>query len=141
MACDAGFQEWTFDLVLDKNPGVLDSRLVFCLKFNADLNRTIEGKVFKTDGSFVSDIDKNRSRTQSFGHVTPGAGVSLMSIEFVMDSVNVNISGAKLGPRFEGRLRAFTSAALIAALPSGLPIAVPLAPSDGDTGTATGTQT
>jgi hypothetical protein len=140
MACDAEFQQWTVDLVLDKNPGTLDSRLVFCMKFNTD--RTIEGTVFKSDGSFVSDIDRNRSRTQSFGHVTPGAGVSLISIEFVMDSVNVNISGAKLGQKFEGRLRAFTSVALIAALPSGsLPIAVPLAPSDGDTGTATGTQT
>jgi hypothetical protein len=110
------------------------------MKFNAD--HTIEGQVFNTNGSFVSDIDKNRSRNVSFGHVNPGAGVSLIMVEFVMDSVNVTISGAKLGPRFEGRLRAFTSAALVAALPTGrLPIALPLAPSDGDTGTATGTQT
>lgn len=137
MACDTGFEEWTFDLVLDRNPVIVDSRLVFCLQFFPD--RRIEGKVFKSDGTFLSNLS---GRNQPFVHVAPGAGVTLMSVDFLMSPVLVTISGVKLGRRFEGRLRASTTVALAAALPSGsLPTAVALAPADGDTGTATGTQT
>ena len=137
MACAAGFEEWTVDLVLDSNPGTLDTRLVFCLKFNAD--KTIEGKVFKTDGTPVSDLT---GMNKPFGHANPGGGASLISMDFLMDSVSVTIAGVKLPTKFEGRLKAFEAAEFAAAAPSDRVItAVPLAPGDGDTGTASGTQT
>ena len=137
MACAAGFQEWTVDLVLDRNPTQVDSRLVFCIKFNAD--QTVEGRVFNADGTEVSPLT---GRNKPFGHANPGGGASLSSMDFSMGSVRVTIAGVKLPNRFEGRLRAFDTAAFAAAAPSERVItAVPLAPSDGDTGTATGTQT
>lgn len=137
MACAAGFQEWTVDLVLDKNPGTLDSRLVFCIKFNAD--QTVEGKVFNLDGTEVSVLT---GRNKPFGHANPGGGASLISMDFSMGSVKVTIAGVKLPTKFEGRLRAWVAASFAAAAPSEKGItAAPPAPSDGDTGTATGTQT
>lgn len=136
MACDAGFQEWTFDLVLDKDPTTVDSRLVFCIRFNAD--QSIDGKVFRGT-TFLSNVT---GKNKPFGHANPGGGASLMSVDFSMDGVNVTIAGVKLPTKFEGRLRSFIAASLAAAAPSDKVItAVPLAPGDGDTGTATGTQT
>ena len=139
MACAAGFDEWTVDLVLDRNPTTVDSRLVFCIKFGTGADQSITGKVFNPDGTEVSDLT---GRNKPFGHANPGGGASLFSMDFSMGSVKVTIAGVKLPTRFEGRLRGFDTAALVAAAPSDrLITAVPLVPGDGDTGTATGTQT
>lgn len=139
MACEDGFEQWTFVLVLDKNPTTVDSTLVFCIKFGTGTDQSITGKVFKPDGTFVSNVT---GKNKPFGHANPGGGASLMSVDFSMEAVNVTIAGVKVPGLFEGRLRAWASAAFAAAAPSDRVItAVPLAPSDGDTGTATGTQT
>jgi len=138
MACDTGFQEWTVNLFLDTDPSTVDTQLVFCIRFNA--NQTIDGKAFDTSGMFVSNVT---GRNKPFGHANPGGGASLISLEFSMNSVNVTIAGVKLPTRFEGRLRAFGAAELAVAAPSHDVITDELtpAPADGDTGTATGTQT
>ena len=139
MACDAGTQEWTFDLALDSNPTVPDSRLIFCIGFPTTEPGAISGKVLDTNGVPLSVLG---GHIQPFVHAGPGLGASLMSFDFILDNVNVTMSGLRLGPRFEGRFRAFATAQLAAAAPSGgVKTVQPPAPADGDTGTGTGTQT
>ena len=131
MACDAGFDEWTVDLILDKDPNQ-DLPLVFCIKFPND--GSITGKVFTPEGSLVSNLN---GRHQPFRHVGGLGGAFLLNVEFVMDSVNVTITAVMVTRKFEGRLRAFACATPMSQ--SGT--FATAAPSDGDTGTATGTQT
>jgi hypothetical protein len=107
--CEDGFDEWTFDLALDRNPTVTDSALSFCLNFAQD--GKISGKVFDSNAVFLSDVT---GRNQPFTLEGVDPALTLMSLDFSINLVNVTISGMKLGLAFEGRFRSFAAASLAA---------------------------
>lgn len=149
MACQTGFQEWTFDLTVDGAPAPL--RLTFCMKFDGFL---VSGKVF--DPTF--NPAKELSYLTGLRVPTPTSDNDVLSLEFMWDQVRIFMAGftfIQSKDRFEGRFMATaltdalnapnaTSVEAQGAETSAETSADTLAqvpPDPGDTGTGNGTQT
>lgn len=133
-------QEWTIDTVTDPRRDRPSDRgtLVFCLSIDRGI---ITGEVADgVNGNFLSQVTGSQ---QSLGTIGLDAGASLITLNFSKGSAQVAMSGVIFQRNFRGRFTTFVGAAELAAtVPfSRMAFAVPQTPGDGDTGSASGTQT
>jgi len=150
--CVEADEHWTIDLLPDRSSQV-DS-LTFCLNLNRGI---INGQVFDSvTREHVSEVYGTSHSVQSLLELDEEA--SFMTLNFDRRGRRVALSGVAVHGRFEGRFTRFvaaaeaaaaaataaatagaTAAATAAASPMSLVIAA--SPGDGDTGSASGTQT
>lgn len=150
MACEHPSEEWTVSTTADTTS--TKARLVFCLDINR--NGKIKGRVSELPiddrGQVIGDpIDLGKVK----GHqdvTEEDPNVFVMTLDFTWGKNRVIIAGARFTSAtpdtFAGRFSAFRSAELAAAARAHTSLTTvttvtPQAPGDGDTGTATGTQT
>jgi hypothetical protein len=140
MACSEPRQEWTIDTVTDPRRDHPSERgvLVFCLSIDRGI---ISGEVADgISGDFLSEVTGSQ---QSLGTMGLDADASLITLNFSKGSAQVAMSGVIFQRNFRGRFTTFVGATELAAtVPfSRMAFAVPQTPGDGDTGSASGTQT
>jgi hypothetical protein len=129
-ACDDRSEQWTVETLSDRPGPLANSLYVFCLKTNE------RGEISGT----VSDGDSGEFLGRVSGSLDAG---SSMTLDFRKRRMQVSIKGDKIGNNFVGRFTSTVAAAeAVATSTSSMLMAVPLAaPGDGDTGSASGTQT
>jgi hypothetical protein len=136
-ACDDASEQWTIETLSDRRTGPsADNLYVFCVRTNAA--GEISGTVSDGDsGDFLSSVTGTLT---SLGGPTAG---SSMSLEFRRRRVRVRISGVRIARNFVGTYTSSVAAAEAAATStsSGVMAVTTTAPGDGDTGSASGTQT
>lgn len=139
MTCSEPRQQWTIDTVTDPRRDRPSERglLVFCLSIDRGI---ITGEVADgVSGDFLSEVTGSQ---QSLGTMGLDAGASLLTLNFSNGSAQVAMSGVIFQRNFRGRFTTFGVAELAATAPfSRMTFAVPQTPGDGDTGSASGTQT
>jgi len=138
--CSEPRQEWTIDTITDPRRDHPSERgvLVFCLSIDRGI---ITGEVADgISGDFLSQVTGSQ---QSLGTIGLDAEASLLTLNFSKGPAQVAMSGVIFQRNFRGRFTTFVGAAeLAAAVPfSRMTFAVPQTPGDGDTGSASGTQT
>lgn len=140
MACTEPNEEWTIETITDPRPGrpSVEGILVFCLSFDGEI---ISGRVADGEsGEFLSDVN---GTLQSLGPLGLDDEAFLMSLNFSNGPREVAMSGVKFARNFRGRFTSFVAAAEMAVTGTSsrrMGVAA-LSPGDGDTGTASGTQT
>ncbi len=141
MTCREPRQEWTIDTVTDPRRDHPSERgvLVFCLSIDRGI---ITGEVADgINGDFLSEVTGTQ---QSLGTIGLDAGASLLTLNFSKGPAQVAMSGVTFQRNFRGRFTTFVGAAELAAtapFSGSMTFAVPQTPGDGDTGSASGTQT
>ena len=135
-ACDDPDEQWSIETKTDPRPGrpSVDGMLIFCLRTTGGI---ISGRVFDGDsGEFLSDVT---GTLESLGGVDEAF---TMTLNYVRDSRPMVMSGVRLARNFRGRFEPVAVAEFaVTGAPSGSIAAPMTAPGEGDTGTASGTQT
>jgi hypothetical protein len=148
MTCATPNREWTITVTNDASPNKPSSQriIVFCLAVDSN-NGKINGAVSLSDGTFLSSVTGIDQPIMN-ANLDLNTPLSLMTLIFTWGTTNVTMTGYtfSVGPlrKFSGRYTAFESAGLVSSFASVTAAAnpvLPTAPSDGDTGTGTGTQT
>ena len=143
MPCDPPNQEWTINVLIDKQPEANTRRLVFCVSINGG---TITGAVrIRTSDLEVvhlSDVTGHHRVLTEVKSEDPTRPAAMMTLNFNWGQRKVMLTGNTfpLGTlnKFDGRFVAFAS---IPQTEDVNAAALPESPGDGDTGTGTGTQT
>jgi len=139
MTCNEPRQQWTIDTITDPRRGRPSEKgtLIFCLTIDRGI---ISGEVADgISGDFLSEVTGSN---QSLSTMGLDEGASLMTLNFSKESAQVVMSGVTFERNFRGRFTTVGAGELAAAVPfSPTAFALPQTPGDGDTGTASGTQT
>jgi len=139
MACIEPNEEWTIETVTDARPNRPSTTqiLVFCLSIDQGM---ITGEV--ADGVTGQVLSLVKGTRESLGRLGLDEASSLMTLNFSNGPARVMMSGVTFLRNFRGRFTSFVDAQVAAMGSVSEPgTASPFVPSDGDTGTGTGSQT